>query len=264
MTGDYRVNPCEWLAVLAARPTTEVVSAEPASAVGRFTIKRTRQIDSTAPRRKNARELRPPSQRPNGKSRVNDDAQLDDAQLIEATRAGDNSAYGRLVERYQDRLVGAVTRFLGCREDAHDVAQDAFVQAYLKLDTFRGASAFYTWLYRIAFNLAMSHARRRRTMLSLDGAKDGFGSEPMDTAEGPDAGLQRDERAALVHDALQQLDDEFRLVVVLRELEGSSYDQIAEILEIPIGTVRSRLFRARMQLRDRLAPLLHERAKETT
>lgn len=188
----------------------------------------------------------------------------DDAQLVEATLGGDRCAYGGLVERYQDRLISAVTRFLGSREDAHDVVQEAFVQAYLKLDSFRGASAFYTWLYRIAFNLAMSHARRRRVTHSLDAARDGFGSEPMDTADGPDAGLLRDERAALVHAALARLDDEFRQVVVLRELEGSSYDEIAEILDVPIGTVRSRLFRARVQLRQRLAPILQEQAKETT
>jgi RNA polymerase sigma-70 factor (ECF subfamily) len=182
----------------------------------------------------------------------------DDAQLVAATLAGDKSAYGRLVERYQDRLTNAVTRFLGSREDARDVVQDAFVQAYLKLDSFRGASAFYTWLYRIAFNLAMSHARRCRAMYSLDGAHDGQGSEPMDHAEGPDGAVLRGERATLVHAALMKLDDEFRQVVVLRELDGSSYEEIAEILSVPIGTVRSRLFRARMQLRERLAPILEE------
>ena len=161
---------------------------------------------------------------------------------------------------FAPRLTNAVTRFLGSAEDAHDVVQDAFVQAYLKLESFRGASAFYTWLYRIAFNLAMSHARRHRAVRSLDEAKDGFGSEPMDNAEGPDAGLLRDERAALVRAALMKLDDEFRQVVVLRELDGSSYEEIAEILDVPIGTVRSRLFRARMQLRERLAPMLQEEA----
>ena len=136
--------------------------------------------------------------------------------------------------------------------------QDAFVQAYVKLNTFRGSSAFYTWLYRIAFNLAMSHARKGRATVSLENMKANSGSEPMDGRGGPEAGLAQRERVELVHTALGTLNIEYRQILVLRELEGCSYEQIAEILELPAGTVRSRLFRARLQLRDCLAPAMRE------
>jgi RNA polymerase sigma-70 factor, ECF subfamily len=179
----------------------------------------------------------------------------DDAPLIAATLAGDTAAYGRLVGLYQDRLYNSLVRVVG--EDADDIVQDAFVQAYLKLSSFRGSSAFYTWLYRIAFNLAMSHARRGRKTASLDGLKAGWGSEPADNQPGPDAGLERRENVEMVQTALAELNTEYRTILVLREIEGCRYDEIAEILELPVGTVRSRLFRARLALRDQLAPRLH-------
>jgi RNA polymerase sigma-70 factor (ECF subfamily) len=179
----------------------------------------------------------------------------DDAPLIAATLAGDTAAYGRLVGLYQDRLYNSLLRVVG--EDADDIVQDAFVQAYLKLSSFRGSSAFYTWLYRIAFNLAMSHARRVRKTTSLDGLKDGWGSEPTDNQPAPDAGLARREDVELVQSALAELNTEYRTILVLREIDGCRYDEIAEILDLPVGTVRSRLFRARLALRDQLAPRLH-------
>ena len=182
----------------------------------------------------------------------------DDALLIEATLAGDTAAFGRLVERYQDRLYNTVFRFLGSAEDARDVVQDAFVQAFVKLDSFEGTAAFYTWLYRIALNLAVSLGRRRRHTTSLELAKDAFGCEPMDQEPGPEMGVLDEERADMVHKALARLNDDHRQILVLREMEGCRYEQIAEILGIPVGTVRSRLFRARLQLRDELAPLLGE------
>jgi RNA polymerase sigma-70 factor (ECF subfamily) len=139
------------------------------------------------------------------------------------------------------------------------VVQDAFVQAFLKLETFRGSAAFYTWLYRIAFNLAMSHARRQHPMRSLDDEKTDRGREPVDDQPTPEARLACRERAALVHAALAELSAEYRQVIVLREIDGCRYDEIAEILELPVGTVRSRLFRARLELRDRLAPVAENR-----
>jgi RNA polymerase sigma-70 factor (ECF subfamily) len=181
----------------------------------------------------------------------------DDAQLIAATLAGDTAAFGRLVGLYQDRLYNSLLRVLGSPEDALDLTQDAFVQAFVKLDSFRGSSAFYTWLYRIAFNLAMSHARRTHKMISLDGVKTTWGSEPMDGHPAPDADILRREQAELVHAGLAALSIEYRQILVLREMEGCSYEAIAEILDLPIGTVRSRLFRARLQLRDQLAPRFH-------
>jgi RNA polymerase sigma-70 factor (ECF subfamily) len=182
----------------------------------------------------------------------------DDAPLIAATLAGDTAAFGQLVGTYQDRLYNSLVRVLGSAEDARDVVQDAFVQAFLKLDTFRGTSAFYTWLYRIAFNLAMSHARRGRQTTSIENLKTGSGREPVDGRPMPVADVLQTERIELVHRALARLGAEYRQVLVLRELEGCRYEQIAEILDVPVGTVRSRLFRARLQLRDQLAPVLRE------
>ena len=187
----------------------------------------------------------------------------DDFQFVEAALAGQKEAFGQLVERYQDRLIHAISRYLGSVEDAHDVAQDAFVQAYTRLASFRGEAAFYTWLYRIAFNLAMTRVRRRRPMQSLEQAKDRLGNEPIDVGATAETGILREEQARVVHRALGQLDEEFRQVLVLRELEGCTYDQISQILEVPVGTVRSRLYRARIQLRDHLAPWLAVEMCET-
>jgi RNA polymerase sigma-70 factor (ECF subfamily) len=188
----------------------------------------------------------------------------DDASLIAATLAGDSAAFGRLVAAYQDRLYNSLLRVLGSSEDAADIVQDAFVQAFTKLNTFRGTSAFYTWLYRIAFNLAMSHARRGHKTTSLDGMKALVGEEPMDGAPAVESGLIQQERIDLVHAALAQLGLDYRQILVLREIDGYSYEEIAEILELPVGTVRSRLFRARMHMRDLLAPRLHvERIVDT-
>ena len=187
----------------------------------------------------------------------------DDFQFVEAALAGQKEAFGQLVERYQDRLIHAISRYLGSVEEAHDLAQDDFVQAYTRLESFRGEAAFYTWLYRIAFNLAMTRVRRRRPMQSLDQAKDRLGNEPIDLGATAETGILREEQARVVHMALGQVDEEFRQVLVLRELEGCTYDQISQILEVPVGTVRSRLYRARIQLRDHLAPWLAVEMGET-
>lgn len=182
------------------------------------------------------------------------DAPPGDDRLIAETLAGDASAFGRLVERYQDRLVNALVRFTGSSEDARDIAQEAFVQAYQKLDRFRRDAAFFTWLYRIAFNRAVSHGRKRRERVSLDGLAEAGPVEPTATkAEpGPEARLDACERAALVHRALATLADDHREVLVLREFEELDYQQISAIVGVPVGTVRSRLFRARVQMRETL------------
>lgn len=186
------------------------------------------------------------------------DAVAADAQLVAAAQRGDRDAFGELVERYQDRLFNTLVRITGSYEEAADAAQDAFLQAYAKLDAFRGDAQFFTWLYRIAMNAALNRRRHRRPMASLDAAKDAAGEEPMDHTAAPDRQLLTDERSALVHSALAELGDEHRKILVLRELEGCSYEVIADILELPVGTVRSRLFRARLQLRERLQPLVHD------
>lgn len=181
-----------------------------------------------------------------------------DAELVAATLAGSRESYDRLARRYQDRLYNSMLRLTGSREDAADAVQDALVQAYVKLASYRGASQFYTWLYRIAMNLAMSRRRRRRPSVSLDAAREAAGEEPQDgRPRGDEAAMSR-ERVARVQSALAHLGDQPRKILVLREIEGCSYEQIAEILELPVGTVRSRLFRARLQLRDQLKSLAQE------
>ncbi len=189
-------------------------------------------------------------------------AQVADSALIGRALGGEPAAFGELVLRYQDRLFNSLVRVLGSAEDARDAAQDAFVQAFVKLDTFRGSSAFYTWLYRIAFNQAMSHARRQRPTRSLDDDRADCGREVADDQPPPEARLVLGERATQVQRALAELSAEYRTVIVLREMDGCKYEEIAEILELPVGTVRSRLFRARLELRDRLAPLANDAIHE--
>ena len=187
-----------------------------------------------------------------------DKSHLDDAQLVQATLGGDRQSFGLLVQRYQDRLFNTLLRLTGSRHDASDLVQDAFVQALVKLDTFRGDARFYTWLYRIAMNLSFSRRRKRRPVASVDLVKERVGEEPMDQGYGPEQKLMQAERAQLVQEALLQLGDEHRQILVLREMEGCSYEQISEILDLPIGTVRSRLFRARLQLKQQLQTMLQD------
>lgn len=178
-------------------------------------------------------------------------ATVTDDQLIDDALAGRSTSFGQLVLKYQDRLFTALVHVVGSVEDARDAAQDAFVQAFVKLDSFHRRSSFYTWLYRIAFNAAVGRARRKRPEPSLDGHRDA-GLEPIDREEGPPADLERRERACQVRAALDALPHDYRAVLVLREIDGCDYEQISEILEVPVGTVRSRLHRARLQLKDQL------------
>jgi RNA polymerase sigma-70 factor, ECF subfamily len=185
----------------------------------------------------------------------------DDMALIDRALGGDPTAFGHLVTKYQDRLYNTLVHVVHCNETARDVVQDAFVQAYVKLESFQRSSAFYTWLYRIAFNLAVSHGRRERSLVSIDQARDATGHEPMDRGADPGARLEQDERAAQVQAALAKLSDEHRSILVLREVDECSYEQIAEILDLPLGTIRSRLHRARLQLREQLKGLFQEDLK---
>jgi len=179
----------------------------------------------------------------------------DDSRLIDQALAGHAEAFGELVRRYQDRLFNTMVHVVGHREDARDAVQEAFVQAFIKLETFRRDSAFYTWLYRIALNRAVSRRRRRRPETSVEWAREVHGHEPADPQPGPDETAQRRARCRQVRRAIDQLDTEHRTVIVLREIEGCTYEQIAEILDVPVGTVRSRLHRARVQLKEHLVEL---------
>jgi len=173
----------------------------------------------------------------------------EDQLLIERALAGDQAAFGQLALRYQDRLYAAMLGVTGSAEEAEDVVQDALVRAFLKLDSFQQNSQFFTWLYRIAFNVALSRHRRRRSRISIDSTRDTSGMEPVDDGELPDEPLLRSERVDLVRRALARLTEQHRAVLVLREMEECSYEAIAEILKISIGTVRSRISRARSQLK---------------
>ena len=177
----------------------------------------------------------------------------DDRQLVRAACRGDREAFGFLVRRHQDRLCTSLLHICGTPDEAEDVAQEAFVQSYVKLATFAGDSAFYTWLYRIAVNMAISRRRRQREAASVEQTRERFGLEPLDNTEPADERLLREERAVQVQQALHRLSDEHRAILVLREVEGCDYDEISRILDLPVGTVRSRLHRARLQLRDQLA-----------
>jgi len=182
----------------------------------------------------------------------------DDARLIDEVLAGDSAAFGQLVLKYQDRLFNTVMHVVRCREEAEDVVQDAFVQAFVKLETFQRASAFYTWLYRIAFNVAVSRRRRRRPEVSVEQTRELTGAEPMGDDPAPEDRLEQEESVEQVHAALAELSEEHRAILVLREMEGFCYERIVEVLELPVGTVRSRLHRARLQLREQLKDVLQE------
>jgi RNA polymerase sigma-70 factor (ECF subfamily) len=175
-----------------------------------------------------------------------------ETQLINESLRGNSAAFGELVRLHQDRLFNAVTHFTGNATEAEDVVQEAFVQAYLKLDSFQRTSAFYTWLYRIAFNTAVSRQRRKKVTTSVDNTREQTGDEPVDRGDSPDVPLQRQETVGQVQAALAALSDEHREILVLREMEDLEYEEIGEVLQINVGTVRSRLHRARQALRDKL------------
>ncbi len=177
----------------------------------------------------------------------------DDLSLIADTRAGRTDAFGTLVHRYQDRLYPTALRLTGRAEDALDLLQDAFLRAFQKLAGFQGDSSFSTWVYRIMVNLALSERRKRSPRLFRrdPGAMPVDPAAPTESTD-PGARLERAEREAMVQGAIGRLAPDHRVVVVMKEFDGLRYDEIAEALGIPVGTVRSRLHRARCELRDSL------------
>ena len=180
-----------------------------------------------------------------------------DAALVAAVVAGDRQAFAALVERHQARILALLERLTGCREQARDLAQETFVSAYRKLATFEQRSAFATWLYRIACNHAAAAGRRRRPVAMLDAIRpDGRAAvEPAARLASVSAGLEQEDLARHVAAALDRLDARYREVVVLADMQEAGYEEIAESLDIPVGTVRSRLHRGRMELRRLLATL---------
>ena len=187
----------------------------------------------------------------------------DDVSLVNACRAGQTEAFGVLVSRYQDRLYPTILRLVGSPEDAQDVLQDAFIRAFEKLDQFHGESSFYTWIYRIAVNFALSGHRKRekrRKAGLLRPVSNSSLEEPADSSRDndPTIAVERMEREAAVEAALAALGPEHRTVIILKDFDGRRYEEISELLQIPVGTVRSRLHRARCELRDRLRFLVDD------
>ncbi|MET0217767.1 MAG: RNA polymerase sigma factor RpoE [Burkholderiales bacterium] len=185
-----------------------------------------------------------------------------DQQLVERAQRGDKKAFELLVVKYQRKLARLLSRFIRDQGEIEDVTQEAFIKAYRALPSFRGDSAFYTWLYRIGINTAKNYlvAMGRRAPTSTE-----FDSEDAETFEDgdqlrdmntPEAELLSKEIAQTVNDTMEQLPEELRIAITLREIEGLSYEDIAEFMNCPIGTVRSRIFRAREAIAEKLRPLL--------
>jgi len=183
--------------------------------------------------------------------------------LIQLVREGDLSAWGELIQIHQDRLYNSIVRVVGHPDRARDVVQDAFIQAIENISRFDGKSQFFTWLYRIAFNRAMSMYRKHKSEVSLEVARENAGDETMaDAQDQPEDRVLQSELVEEVHQALEQLSAEHRAVIVLREIEGCEYEQMAEILEISLGTVRSRLHRARSEMRRLLRGYFDQRTQD--
>jgi RNA polymerase sigma-70 factor, ECF subfamily len=182
----------------------------------------------------------------------------DDQRLIADCLRGDTAAFGQLVRLHQDRLYNVVYRLVGNAEDAQDVVQEAFLSAYQSLAGFKGDARFFTWLYRIAFNTAVSHKRKQKLVLRLeDGLPGRTLPEPVDPSDEakPDHAIEQADEERRVQRALDRLSAEHRAVLVLKDLEGQKYEEMAEILGVPVGTIRSRLHRARLELREILERL---------
>ena len=191
-----------------------------------------------------------------------------DALLVERVKRGDSRAFEMLVVKYQRRIERLIGRMVRDSDLVQDIAQETFIRAYRALPSFRGESAFYTWLYRIAVNTAkkaLVDLKRDPVVLesALQGGDDADETSRVETtltdAETPDAVLASREIAAAVNAAVENLSEDLRQAVTLREIEGLSYEEIAEVMNCPIGTVRSRIFRAREAIAARLRPLLDTR-----
>jgi len=203
------------------------------------------------------------------------DAPSHPASLLARAQTGDREAFAQIVRLYQDRLYNAILRLVGNRDDAADLTQEAFTHALDKIGSFRGEAGVYTWLFRIAANLALSRMRRdqRRKVFSLDGSgrSNGHGGNgqpraranddqssglidrvTQDAGPAPAEAMEQRERSEQVEAALGRLDPESRALLVMRDVEGFDYQQMAEVLGMPLGTLKSRLFRARLALREQL------------
>lgn len=190
-----------------------------------------------------------------------------DQRLVERVQKGDKRAFDLLVKKYQHKIIALVGRYVNDHHEQQDVAQEAFIKAYRAINSFRAESAFYTWMYRIAINTAKNHlvSRSRRppgTDVDMEDAENFSLTSSMRDNDSPEANLMRDELETRIFATLNQLPDDLKTAISLREFEGLSYEDIAEIMQCPVGTVRSRIFRAREAIDKAIAPLV--RAVDTS
>ena len=186
-----------------------------------------------------------------------------DQELVQRVQAGDKSAFDVLILKYQQRIINVITGFVHDPIEAQDVAQEAFIKAYRAIPNFRGDSAFYTWLYRIAINTSKNHltARARRPpAMDVDAteATNIFDAPELKEFETPESNLVSDELEQAIHQAIDALQEDTATAIKLREFEGMSYEEISEAMECPIGTVRSRIFRAREAIEQKIQTIMGE------
>jgi RNA polymerase sigma-70 factor, ECF subfamily len=192
-------------------------------------------------------------------------AQTTDELLVQRVQRGDKKAFDLLVLKYQHKIMSLVSRFIRDHAEVQDVTQEAFIKAYRALPNFRGDSQFYTWLYRIAINTAKNHlvSQGRRPPafdMQLDDEEQFSSDEALRDNATPDNLIARDQLQSVVFGAIEKLPEELKVAITLRELDGMSYEEIAEAMQCPIGTVRSRIFRARESVEKAMAPLLDQTA----
>lgn len=185
-----------------------------------------------------------------------------DQELVERAQRGDKQAFGMLVDKYQRKLGRLLSRLIRDQAEIEDVVQESFIKAYRALPNFRGDSAFYTWLYRIGINTAKNYlvSMGRRPQVSndieIEDAENFEDAGELRTLDTPETELMTKEIAQTVNDTVESLPEELRTAITLREIEGLSYEEIAQLMDCPIGTVRSRIFRARETIAQKLRPLL--------
>ena len=187
---------------------------------------------------------------------------LVDQKLVEKAQRGDKRAFGILVEKYHKKLTRLLSRMVRDQSEIEDIVQDSFVKAYRAINNFRGDSAFYTWLYRIGINTAKNHlvslGRRPKAMneVEIEDVENFEDGDELRSIETPENTMMTKEIVATVNDTIEGLPDELKEAISLREMDGLSYEEIAELMQCPIGTVRSRIFRAREAIADKLKPLI--------
>jgi len=186
-----------------------------------------------------------------------------DQELVQRVQAGDKKAFDLLVLKYQQRIVHVITGFVHDPVEALDVAQEAFIKAYRAIPNFRGDSAFYTWLYRIAINTAKNYltaAARRPPTMDVDAADatNYYDAPELKEFETPESNIMRNELEQAIHQAIEDLPEDTATAIKLREFEGMSYEEISQVMDCPIGTVRSRIFRARKAIDARVNEIMNQ------